>query len=242
MRKDDLYAIGFAALVCVVCSLVLSATAQLLKERQDMEVELDRKLNVLKAFGVPVVDEAGKKLSKEKVDTYFETNISEVFLDKETGDLLTDFTSADLPPAELRARTIEDKEHLPLYVWRDDGQIQKYAFPISGMGLWSIVYGYMALDRDLSTIIGVTFYKHGETPGLGGEVSTEWFQSQFHDKVIYKDGELQPIQVVKGEAPAGSDHQVDGISGATMTGNGLNQFMNRDLQYYNRYFSKVRGS
>lgn len=242
MRKDDLYAIGFAAVICVVCSLVLSATAQLLKERQDMEVELDRKMNVLKAFGVEVVDASGAKIPKSEVDRYFSDNISEIFLDKETGEVLENFTASDLPPAELRARTIEDKEHLPLYVWKENGEVQKYAFPVSGMGLWSIVHGYLALDQDLATVIGVTFYKHGETPGLGGEVSTEWFQSQFADKVIYKDGELQPIQVVKGQAPEGSDHQVDGISGATMTGNGINTFLNRDIAYYNRYFSKIRGT
>lgn len=242
MRKEDLYAIGFAAAVCVACSLVLSATAQVLKDRQAMEVELDRKLNVLKAFGVDVIGEDGKKLAKEAVDQVFADSISEVFLDKDTGEVIPDFTAEDVPPEEKRARTIYDKQHLPLYVWKENGEAVKYAFPTSGMGLWSVVYGYLALDGDLNSIVGVTFYKHGETPGLGGEVSTDWFQSQFAGKVIYQDGELQQLEVVKGQAPDDSMTKVDGISGATITGNGVATFLNRDLEIYNRYFRKIRGS
>ncbi len=246
MRKEDLKVIGFAALICVICSLLLSATSQALKDRQQEQVELDRKLNVLKAFGVEVVDAEGKKLSKARVDQYFTENISEIFLDKESGDVLEGVTLADIPKSELKAKTIKEKEHLPLYVWQEDGEIQKYAFPVSGMGLWSILYGYLALDKDLETIIGITFYKHAETPGLGGEVSTDWFQNQFKGKKIFDDGQLLEFEVVKGSVegkyPGGNDHAVDGITGATMTGNGINTFLNRDITAYNRYFEKLRGS
>jgi len=240
MRKDDIRVIVFAAVVCLICSLVLSATAQLLKDKQDEQVELDRKLNVLKAFGVSVVHEDGRKLSKPEVDQYFTDHISEVFISKQTGEIV-DSPDTSIIKKEQKERTHERRTLLPLYVWTDDGIPTKYAFPTSGMGLWSIVHGYLAIDRDLATIIGVTFYKHGETPGLGGEVSTDWFQNQFAGKKIFRDGGLQRIEVVKGSAPEGSDHQVDGMSGATMTGNGLNTFINRDLSYYEKYFSRIRG-
>jgi len=239
MRKDDVRVITFAAVVCIICSLVLSTTTSLLKEKQDEQVELDRKLNVLKAFGVAVVDENGKKLAKPEVDRYFEENIVEVFIDKQTGE---ERDEPETVRKEAKERTHEKRTILPLYVWKEDGKAIKYAFPTSGMGLWSIVYGYLALDHDLSTIIGATFYKHGETPGLGGEVSAEWFQDQFKDKKIFTGGKLQRIEVVKGTAPEGSDHQVDGMSGATMTGNGLNRFINRDIEYYEKYFSRIRGT
>lgn len=241
MRKEDLKVIVFATVVCVICSLVLSATATMLKERQDVAVELDRQMNVLKAFGVPLVDEAGIKIAKDVVDRYFNDHISQIYIEKSTGNVIEE-PDPNLLKVEAKERTHEGRSLLPLYVWKDNGTPTKYAFPTSGMGLWSIVHGYIALDRDLSTIIGVTFYKHGETPGLGGEVSTAWFQDQFAGKKIFTEGSLLQLNVVKGSAPDNSNHQVDGISGATMTGNGLNIFMNRDIAYYETYFSRIRGT
>ncbi|MBU1910513.1 MAG: NADH:ubiquinone reductase (Na(+)-transporting) subunit C [Verrucomicrobia bacterium] len=240
MAKGDAYTLGYAAIICVVCSLLLSTTASLLKPRQDIEVELDRKLNVLKAFGVATEDERGKKMDGAEVDRRFAEHISEIILDGETGQAIPGLTGRELSREDL-----EQKRKLPLYLWKEDGRITRYAFPISGKGLWSTIYGYMALDADLSTIIGVTFYRHGETPGLGGEIATEAFQKQFVGKRVFKDGRLQRIEVVKGTVadryPEGNDHAVDGISGATLTGKGLNQFMNRDLEAYEKYFAGIRG-
>jgi len=241
MRKDDVRVITFAAVICIVCSLVLSTTATILKERQDIAVELDRQLNVLKAFGVDIFDASGRKLGKAEVDRFFEDYISEIYVEKATGEVVEN-PDPNILRREAKERTHATRTLLPLYVWKEGGQPLKYAFPTSGMGLWSIINGYIAIDRDLSTIIGVTFYKHGETPGLGGEVSEEWFQGQFAGKIIHDGQSLVRLEVVKGSAPDDSTHQVDGMSGATMTGNGLNQFMNRDLEFYNAYFKRIRGS
>lgn len=241
MRKEDIRVIVFATVVCVICSLLLSVTAQSLKDRQDQEVEFDRKKNVLKAFGVNLVGPDGTPISKAEVDNYFTVNISEIFIDKETGTVVEN-PDLNIVRKEQKERTHVTRSLLPLYVWSENGEALKYAFPTSGMGLWSIVNGYLALGKDLSTVIGITFYKHGETPGLGGEVSTEWFQSQFADKKIFDNGKLIRLEVVKGGAPEGSNHQVDGISGATMTGNGLNIFINRDISFYDKYFSRIRGT
>lgn len=246
MLKEELKIVGFAAVVCVVCSLLLSATDSALREKQAINVEVDRKLNVLKAFGVEIIDKQGQKLGKEEVDQFFTDHITEILLDKETGDILPGLDSSDLLKEELKAKTVLDKTKLPLYLWKDGDEVRKYAFPTSGYGLWSYLYGYLALDKDLATIVGITFYKHGETPGLGGEVDAKWFQNQFKGKKVFKDGELLTFEVVKGAVegkyPEGNDHAVSGITGATITGKGLDTFINRDLQFYNRYFEKVRGS
>ena len=241
MRKEDLRVILFALVVCIVCSLVLSVVSSLLREQQAVQVELDRQLNVLKAFGAPVLHEEGTRLGAKEVDKIFGDKISEIYIEKATGEVVKNPDPEQLRK-DAKERTHQTRSLLPLYIWKENGTPTKYAFPIAGMGLWSIVNGYMALDRDLSTIIGVTFYKHGETPGLGGEVSADWFQNQFAGKKVYENGSLLDLEVVKGKAPAGSDHQVDGISGATMTGKGLNLFMNRDIAYYEKYFSRIRGS
>jgi Na+-transporting NADH:ubiquinone oxidoreductase subunit C len=241
MRKDDLRDVGFAAAVCVACSLMLSVTAAALRERQEANVEIDRKRNVLKAFGVQVVDKDGNAISAERVEAYFANHITDVVIDAASGELIEGLSSGDLTSDDLKAKT-----RLPLYVWSDDGRTTRYAFPVSGMGLWSTLYGYLALDKDLATIIGITFYRHGETPGLGGEVDRDWFQDQFKGKRIHRDGQLLPFEVVKGlvkdKYPDGNDHAVDGISGATMTGNGINRFLNRDLANYEKYFARLRGA
>ena len=231
MRKDDRRVLGFAAAVCVTCSLLLSAAATLLKERQAYNVELDRKLNVLKAFGVETVVD-GKRISAETVEGYFRDHVREAAVDPAAAELVEDPAAAG------------DRELLPLYLWQEGGITRKYAFPISGKGLWSTIYGYLALDQGLAEIVGITFYRHGETPGLGGEIATDWFQGQFRGKRVYKDGRPQAFEVVKGTVadkyPGGNDHAVDGITGATMTGDGVEAFLNEDLARYEPYFSKVR--
>jgi Na+-transporting NADH:ubiquinone oxidoreductase subunit C len=156
--KGDGFVIGFAAVVCVVCSLLLSATASTLKSKQDFNVELDRKLNVLKAFGVDIKP-GGVALPVTAVEDYFKNIISEVVLDGSSGQPIDGMTSG-----QIEAKELAERKKLPLYVWKENGEALKYAFPVSGKGLWSTIYGYLALEKDLSTVKGVTFYRHGETP------------------------------------------------------------------------------
>ena len=237
--KGDGFVIGFATVICVVCSLLLSATASTLKAKQDYNVELDRKMNVLKAFGVDIKPE-GKALPAAVVEEYFKNNISEVVLDGASGQPIEGLTSS-----AVEAKELAERAKLPLFIWKENGEVQKYAFPISGKGLWSTIYGYMALEKDLATIKGVTFYRHGETPGLGGECEKEWFQANFKGKQVLVDGEPK-FDVIKGKVadrfPQGNNHAVDGISGATLTGNGISKFIKRDLALYEKYFSLLRGS
>lgn len=237
--KGDGFVVGFATVVCVVCSLLLSATASTLKTRQDFNVELDRKLNVLKAFGVDIRP-GGVALPASAVEDYFKNTISEVVLDGTTGQPIEGLASSQVDGKELAER-----KKLPLYIWKENGQALKYAFPVSGKGLWSTIYGYLALEKDLSTVKGVTFYRHGETPGLGGECEKAWFQDNFKGKQVIVDGQPK-FEVVKGKVadryPQGNAHAVDGISGATLTGNGITKFVRRDLELYEKYFRLLRGS
>jgi Na+-transporting NADH:ubiquinone oxidoreductase subunit C len=228
--KGDGYVVVFATVVCVVCSLMLSTAASALKKPQELNREIDRKTNVLKAFGVSIRDEHGRRLTGDRVNEMFREHITEITVDGASGQVVE-------PPATAQ-------QPLLLYVWTENGEATKYAFPISGKGLWSTLYGYLALEHDLATIAGITFYKHGETPGLGGEVETDWFQNNFKGKKVFADGHRITFEVVKGKVadkyPAGNDHAVDGISGATLTGNGINRFLNADLDKYEPYFSLLR--
>ena len=238
MQKEDKNLLIFATIVCVTCSLILSAASSVLRNRQEQNVEVDRRINVLQAFGEPVKDNNGKKIvTADEVNRTFDKHIEEIILDAQTGEVLDATASAAVTPEEKTKKT-----KLPLYRWRENGKVTRYAIPISGPGLWGKIYGYLALDKDLATVLGATFYKHIETPGLGAECSRPWFQNNFKGLVLWKNGKLQDFKVVKGKAPEGSKTQVDGISGATITGNGITSFVNEDMHLYNIYFSKVRGS
>ncbi len=132
---------------------------------------------------------------------------------------------------------------LPIYTWTDEGadSPSKYAFPVSGKGLWSTLYGYLALNADLETIAGISFYKHGETPGLGAEIEKDWFLSQFTGKRLYADGVPTDFKVSK-PGYAEGDSAVDGISGATLTGNGVEDLVRKDAALYATYFNNIKGN
>jgi len=135
----------------------------------------------------------------------------------------------------------ETAGELPLYTWTDEGgdTPSKYAFPISGKGLWSTLYGYLALNADLETIAGLSFYKHLETPGLGAEIEKDWFQTQFAGKRIYEDGDAVDFTVAKPGTPL-NDTSVDGISGATLTGKGVQALICKDAARYADYFNQLK--
>ena len=166
-----------------------------------LNAENDRKINVLRAFGVG--DEKNKP-SAEEISQYFSNNIREVFIN-EDGSV----SDMDRAAFELMEKENPDDVPLPLYIWSEEGKDVMYGFPMKGMGLWSTVHSYIALKEDLSTIKGVTFYGHQETPGLGGECSKPWFMNQFANKIVYINGQPVAFEVVKGKVSdryeAGSD-------------------------------------
>ena len=137
-----------------------------------------------------------------------------------------------------------EQEGFTLYEKIINGKVEGYAIPISGKGLWGTMYGYFAIEPDVVTAKGITFYKHKETPGLGAEVDKDWFKNNFIGKKFIDDsGNLVSIEVIKGfvsDKDPNAKHKVDGISGATVTGNGLTTFLIADLQKYEHYFAKIR--
>jgi Na+-transporting NADH:ubiquinone oxidoreductase subunit C len=139
--------------------------------------------------------------------------------------------------------TAEKAGELDLFTWTEESadKASKYAFPISGKGLWSMLYGYLSLEADLETIAGISFYKHGETPGLGAEIEKVWFLSQFAGKKLYAQGVPTDFTVVK---PGGqlSESAVDGISGATLTGKGVEALIRKDAAAYANYFNSIKGN
>jgi Na+-transporting NADH:ubiquinone oxidoreductase subunit C len=239
---EQLKIVGFAAAVCLVCSVLLACVSTILGPRQEINKANDIRIKVLQVFGEPVTDESGRlSMSLGELDSLFAERIKGIVLDAD-GNELSDRTVADLTVEQINERNSESgvKACYPLYIYNDpDKGLRRYALHISGKGLWSTIKGYMALEDDLSTIAGVVFYEHQETPGLGGEVEKPYFQDSFKGKQWLVKGKVQKFRITKPGAEP-SEHAVDGITAATMTCNGVESFLNDDFSVYNRYFEKLR--
>ena len=126
---------------------------------------------------------------------------------------------------EERTTTLASGEQATLYAVLDNGALEQVILPIEGPGLWATMYGFLAVERDGNTVRGLQFYQHGETPGLGDGVDKPAWRDQWVGKQLFDADGYPQIEVVKGPAPDGSDYQIDGLAGATLTGRGVSNFV-----------------
>lgn len=239
-------AIIFALTMCLVVSMILSGLAFGLRPMQEKNIEVDVKKNILKALKVSSLEDPTSSKLGDFYSSVTGPEIEKLYAENVKSIVLNKNSKID---SAKKADKLTDKDKIdgfrPLYLHQVNGQIQAYCMPIEGKGLWSTLYGFIALAKDLNTVKGLTFYAHGETPGLGAEISADWFQNNFTGKkILNKTGDLTPVQVVKGKVVKGGAmeaHEVDGISGATITANGVNTLLQKDLGFYNKYFNTIRG-
>ncbi len=236
-RHSNGYTVLFISAIAVICSLLLSTAATALRERQQFNIALDIKKNILKSFDVLPKD-------TNEVESFYRDNVVGIVVNARGKRVDVDIGAVD-PEAEGKKANV-DEQLYPVYVLRENDVDVAYSIPIIGKGLWSTLYGYLSLESDLNTVRGITFYKHGETPGLGAEIEAAWFQENFKGKkILDAAGNLVSVSVVKGQATdkhTGSalSHYVDGISGATITSRGVTEMLKRDLTKYEAYFATIR--
>jgi len=211
-----------------VLGIIIAITADNLRERQEINEELDIKKNILYALGYK--QNIDNPWTNKIVESLYNNSINEIYLDRKG--------------TVYKKQEDIEKNPLKIYQRMDNGLITGYAIPIEGKGLWGTMYGYFAIEPDAVTVKGITFYRHKETPGLGGEVDKEWFKNNFIGKrLVDNDGKLVSIEVIKGfvsEKDPEAYRKVDGISGATITGKGVTSFLKKDLDKYEPYFKKIR--
>lgn len=219
--------------LCIVCSVIVSTAAVVLKPAQVANKTLDRKRNILQAAGML---EAGKSVEEQFAV------VEERFVDLDAGTFTDavvsgyDQRAAAKDPSQSRdvpsdvdiAKVGRQANVAQVYLVRgDDGDYEKIILPVHGYGLWSTLYGFLALEADANTVAGLGFYDHGETPGLGGEVDNPRWKAMWPGKQVYKDGDVE-LELVKGAVAPGSaaaDWQVDGLSGATLTSRGVSNLI-----------------
>ena len=232
--RSNTYTLVFTSNVTIDIGFFLALAADGLRDLQDLNVENDMRKNILLSLGFKPGAET--PWTSDDIQKLFEENIEALVLDA-SGQ------RTEKDPKEID--TEKDLEFLPIYLKKIGDEVGGYAIPIAGKGLWSTLYGYFAIEPDGRTVKGITFYKHGETPGLGGEVDKAWFQQNFIGKrFVDENDQLLGIHVIKGKVQSDDQeayHKVDGISGATMTGKGLEYFLKDDLAKYEPFFKQVRG-
>ena len=226
----------FIITISFICSMLLSLASEGLKDKKNLNIELDKKKNILQSIGIETIG-----LSSEMIISKFNFNIKEQVINID-GMIVNDILHKDLEK-NINRRSgdteyyNENNKYFPLFISETMNSI---ILPISGKGLWSSLFGYVAINsKNYSTVNGITFYAHGETPGLGAEISKDWFKSNFVGKEIYDGGTLVSVRVAKaGMANKSSSYEVDGISGATITSNGVEELLKRDLKKYEPYFNR----
>jgi Na+-transporting NADH:ubiquinone oxidoreductase subunit C len=237
MRHSNTYIVVFAAAVCLACSVVVATSAVGLRARQDVNRVLDRQKKVLTVAGLIA---EGEKIEPLRVEELFEQNIQAKVVDLASGDI----DSAGDPEAFDQQKALKDPKlsreapanragirRLPIdalvYLVKPHDDVEKIILPIEGKGLWSTLYGYLALAPDTTTIEGIIFYQHGETPGLGGEIENPGWKALWVGRRAFDEAWAPAVTVIKGAAgpPASDPYEVDGLSGATLTSRGVSDLV-----------------
>lgn len=221
--NSNTYTIVYASVMVVIVAFLLAFVSSSLKDKQNENVALDKKKQILSALNVDLKGADAAKLYSELV-------LQEPILDYATGAVKAEIGAFDVDSKTENAKPVQDR-NIPLFVCQVDGAT-KYVLPVYGAGLWGPIWGYVALNDDKSTVFGVYFSHAGETPGLGAEITSMPFKSQFPGKQITKEGEFTSIAIVKpGKIAEGVDY-VNGISGGTITSQGVDAMLKDGLGQY----------
>ncbi|MEQ8515728.1 MAG: Na(+)-translocating NADH-quinone reductase subunit C [Chromatocurvus sp.] len=220
--------------LCIVCSVVVSTAAVLLKPAQEANRDLDRKRNILQAAGMLEEGRSVEELFQRVQPRYVDLRTGEFAEEVPAGynqqkasknpELSTGLSDAEDPAGIGRQAYFVE---IYLVDAADGSGLDKIILPVHGYGLWSTLYGFIALQSDANTIAGLGFYEHGETPGLGGEVDNPRWKAQWPGKKVYRDGDAA-IALAKGSVDSSSPDaawRVDGLSGATLTSRGVTQLV-----------------
>lgn len=245
MRQSNGYIIFFTAIMTVIVGGLLSLASQGLAPAQKKSIELDTKSQILASV-----------MDREKLNTMKPNDILGMY-DERIKSLVVDINGEEVKTNEKGEPLIAEnvsivknykkkpEERLyPVFKYmskEDTSKVEAFILPIYGAGLWDQIWGYVALDHQLKTIVGVSFGHKSETPGLGARIATQEVQERFVGKKIYDEqGNLVSVEILKGEGHTGlNEHEVDGLSGATLTSKGVNAMLKSYLNSYQAYFKKV---
>lgn len=223
-KNSNAYTILYATVMVIIVAFVLAFVSSSLKEKQTNNVKLDTKKQILSALNIEAKDDADVKYSKIVKDCI----------------LNADGTLTEQPVDSFKVDYSKEYKQNRLHVFvctLENGE-KKYVFPLRGAGLWGPIWGYVALNEDKNTVYGTYFGHEGETPGLGAEITKDKFKDQFKGKEVSKNGNIA-LSVVKNGKVEDSSCQVDGISGGTLTSNGVDEMFKKCLGMYKSFLKSA---
>ena len=237
-KESTVRTLTVAVLVCLVCSVFVAGAAIALKPTQVENRLLDKQRSILAIAGL---GEAG--MSGARVKEVFDSTVTAKLVDLESGKFSDAFDPLTFDPlkaskdpqisqvlkgSEDIAGIKRQERYTTVYMVEKDGEMETLILPVRGYGLWSTLHGFIAVKGDLNTVVGMGFYQHGETPGLGGEVDNPKWKGQWPGKTLFDENGKLAVQIVKGgvdpQSPQAT-HQVDGLAGATLTSVGVDKLL-----------------
>ncbi len=225
----------YAAILTVVCGGLLAFASESLKEKQQENIALEQKQNILSTVMVLNDEDNASEIYGKRVKAFVVDFNGNVIEGKKATDISVD--------AEYKKPTKE--RMLPVYEFRSEADPSKIEFvvlPIHGFGLWDRIWGFVALQSDLNTIQGTVFQHKGETPGLGARISSAEIQDRYKGKHVFEGDQIASVDMMKGEGNdySSDTHKVDGMSGATLTAKGVNNMLKDYLVCYENYIKKTK--
>ncbi len=232
-KNSNLYTITYAAVMVILVAIGLAFTSQVLKERQQKNENIDRMQQMLRALKIT----ADNKTAIEK----YNSTITDAYLVDVSGNIVegSNGTTETSPAFSAELSKLASSTQFPVFVANIDGAT-KYVLGLYGKGLWGPIWGYISLDDDMDTVYGVDFSHASETPGLGAQIVEQFFRDRFVGKQLFRDEQFTSVAVVKpGKGLADQDY-VDGISGSTLTMNGVHGMLFNSLKKYEPFLINTK--
>jgi Na+-transporting NADH:ubiquinone oxidoreductase subunit C len=230
-KESNAYTVGFAVVLVVVVGSILASLSLGLKDKQNANGIVKKKMDILAAMGVKSDRKTAEGLYNQLV-----VEEESVVLNSK-GEVVDGSEAFNIDiRKEYKDKTLtEDKKNYPVFVAKKDGKTI-YILPVVGKGLWGPIWGYVSIGEDMKTIDGASFGHQGETPGLGAEISQPFFINRWIKETISNDvGDFEPFEIVK-DGSGANPKKVDGITGGTITSKGVEEMMNRCMAVYANYF------
>ncbi len=243
-KESNIYTVLFACLMVIVVGSILAYLASALSAKIKENERFEKQQNILYAMGVNQNEDEGSVnfVPTDKVEQEFSTFITEQLVIE--GDKITEDDQAYLIDIKKQLDAIKDGKtpKLPIFIGEKDGETF-YIVPMYGKGLWDAIWGFMALDKNM-TVQGVYFDHKAETPGLGANIKQRYFMDDFKGETILNGSRYTGIKVAKGNNdPVNTikdDNEVDALAGATITGNGVSAMISKTVNLYKDYFESLR--
>jgi hypothetical protein len=224
--NSNVYTVVYASVMVIIAAFLLAFVTSVLKDKQDANVANDKRGQILSSLNIRNVEDV--------TGEYKKVILNDLVLDV-NGTVLQEKGGFDVESKDITAKNPADKK-LPLYVAKVNNDTI-YVVPLYGRGLWGGISGYLALKKDFDTVYGAYFTHESETAGLGARIVEEEFQDKFKNKKAFADSTFQTVALSLSKKIEDKEHQVDAITGATLTSKGVSEMFLSSLQPYQKYFS-----